>query len=123
MSSRRTPVPDSRRCPNLPHSTQHSVEKRIIGWLAAEQGREDLQAALEHLAVVERPLPLRNAIVHRFAPVSQQEVERRTEGVAVAELIGHMRALYQLLFNDPLGDEHPYKQINALCTRILDGER
>lgn len=95
--------------------------RRIVGALAARAGQEALQRALTALEVVERPLPLRNRVVHSFRPLSREEVEGKA-GTRVEELLAAMRRAYQETFGVEAPEASPYDTLNRLCLDALKGD-
>ena len=115
------PPPDP-KAENSRREVNRSNLRKIIERLARDQDQPRFLAALDELAVVDRPIPLRNDIVHRFRPISRDEVERRAK-VQVPDLLAAMRSAYQHAFGVSIRAEHPYTMINNLCDRFLRGAR
>lgn len=114
--------PPNPEAENSRREVNRSNLRKIIERLARDQDQPRFLAALDELAVVDRPILLRNDIVHRFRPISRDEVERRAK-VQVPDLLAAMRSAYQHAFGVSIGAEHPYTMINNLCDRFLRGAR
>ena len=114
--------PPNPEAENSHREVNRSNLRKIIERLARDQDQPRFLAALDELAVVDRPILLRNDIVHRFRPISRDEVERRAK-VQVPDLLAAMRSAYQHAFGVSIGAEHPYTMINNLCDRFLRGAR
>ncbi|NTV65588.1 MAG: hypothetical protein HGA65_18920, partial [Oscillochloris sp.] len=65
---------------------------------------------------------LRNDIVHRFTPISREEVEKQASA-SVTDLLAAMRQTYQFAFGIVVSDESPYDSLNKLCVDILKGQK
>jgi hypothetical protein len=63
---------------------------------------------------------LRNNIVHRFTPISENEICQKAVS-SVAELLDAMRAAYLAAFDLVVPPEHPYVEINRLCLQLAEG--
>jgi hypothetical protein len=96
--------------------------RKIIGALATKPEQESIRASLVDLELVDRPIPLRNDIVHRFNPISRKDIEQKVE-VTVDELLAAMRRAYELLFGVSVSVESPYDALNHLCVQLLKGEK
>ncbi len=96
--------------------------RAIISALATQPAHESIRQALAALEVVEEPIALRNDIVHRFNPISKEEIEKKA-GVAVETLIAAMRQTYQHAFGTIIPNESPYDTLNKVCRDILRGTR
>lgn len=90
--------------------------------LANQLQKVDFLAALETLGLIDRPMPLRNDIVHRFTPLSESEIIAKA-GCSPKELIAAMRTCYQHQFQIHVPEIHPYREINTLCFELLEGTR
>lgn len=78
--------------------------------------------ALGKLAILDKAIPLRNDIVHRFHPISRDEIERRASA-PISEMLLAMRQAYRDAFNAEVSDESPYDTINRLCHDILQEKK
>lgn len=96
--------------------------RKIIAALATQPEHEPIRKTLDHLAIVDQPVSLRNDIVHRFTPISRDEVEKRT-GTSVNDLLAAMRQAYRDAFTVVVPDESPYDSLNKVCSDILRGIR
>ena len=96
--------------------------RTIIAALSTAAEHEAIRQFLVELAVVERPVPLRNDIVHRFTPISRDEIERKA-GVSVEALLAALRRAFQHAFGVVVPEESPYDMLNRLCADILKGEK
>jgi hypothetical protein len=94
--------------------------RRIVARLAEQQAQQAYLAALADLEVVDRPIPLRNRVVHDFTPLAVEEIEQKAQG-SISDLLAHMRSAYRHAFGIPVPEEHPYRYINEVCERILGG--
>ncbi len=94
----------------------------IVDRLADRHARADYLAALADLVVVDRPIPLRNRVVHDFTPLSREEIEEKAQ-CSVPDVLARMRSAYQHAFGIPVPEEHPYRRINQVCTQILEGQQ
>lgn len=96
--------------------------RQIIAALATEPGHEPIRQVLAALEIVDGPIPLRNAVVHRFTPLSQAEIEKKA-GVPIEALLAAMRRAYTSAFGRSVPEESPYDTVNTLCADILKGQR
>lgn len=94
----------------------------ILKALTVKPEHESFQRALTGLDIVGRPVSLRNNIVHRFTPISRDEIEKHA-GATIAEILAAMRQAYRDAFNAEVSDESPYDTINRLCHDILQGTK
>ncbi|KAB8145998.1 hypothetical protein F8S13_02665 [Chloroflexia bacterium SDU3-3] len=102
---------------NEEREIDREVLKVVVQLFATDAGRADtLIAALD---VVGRPIGLRHNIVHRFAPVSQKEIEQKAE-CAIEDLIQAMHTAYHAAFNAHDDMTFAYGQVNALCRELIE---
>jgi hypothetical protein len=114
-------APDDLSLENKAREVDRTNMRAIIAALATAPEHEAIRRFLAALEVVDRPIPLRNDIVHRFTPVSKEEIERKAE-VNVEELLSAMRQAYQHAFGVVVPEGSPYDTLNRLCADILKGQ-
>lgn len=115
-------APDDREAENKAREVNRTNLRTIITALATAPEHEAIRSALVELALIDRPIPLRNDIVHRFTPISRDELVHRA-GVSLDELLAAMRRAYQHAFGTVVPDASPYDSLNKLCSDILKGTR
>ncbi len=106
----------------FPERTATRESLRVVnGYLAAQAEKAKLLAALQQLEQVERPVALRNRVVHDFTPLSQPEIEQKA-GATLAELVAAMREALRLVTGLDVPPQHPYAaRVNPLCQQVLEG--
>jgi hypothetical protein len=114
-----------------PDDPQHEKNRRqvdrknlrqIVTALTTAPEHTNIQTALEALTLVDAPIPLRNDIVHRFKPLSREEIETKA-GASIDALLTALRQTYALIFGRIVPEESPYDTINKLCADILKGQK
>lgn len=95
---------------------------RVVNTYLAEQaGRTDLLVAVQQLEQVDRPVSLRNRVVHDFTPLSQAEIEAQAQAT-LDDLIKAMREALRLVAGLDVPQQHPYAAlVNTLCQQVLEG--
>ncbi len=96
--------------------------RTIITALAVGEEHESIRLGLRELELIDRPIPLRNNIVHRFNPLSRDDIEQKAQ-MSVDELLAAMRRAYELLFGVSVPVESPYDALNRLCAHLLKGDK
>jgi hypothetical protein len=96
--------------------------RAIITALATEPEQAGVQQALAQLALIDKPIPLRNDIVHRFSPLSREEIERKA-GISSTDLLMAMRRTYTFAFSQVVSEQSPYNSLNLLCIDMLKGRK
>lgn len=114
--------PDDAGSENKAREVDRANLRLIVAALAQGPEHEALRQALAELELVDRPVALRNDIVHRFTPISQAEVEARA-AASVDELLAAMRNAYRYVFGAVVPEESPYDSLNRLCADILRGQK
>jgi hypothetical protein len=107
---------------NAAREVDRSNLRTIITALAGAPEHEAVRLALAELDRLDAPISLRHDIVHRFTPVSQDEIEKKA-GASIEVILAAMRQTYQYAFGRPVPAESPYDSLNRLCADILKGQR
>ncbi len=96
--------------------------RQIVAALATGVEHETIRKALSELELVDKPIPLRNDIVHRFSPISQEEIEKKAHA-SIETLLKAMRQTFVYAFDLVIADETPYVALNRLCADMLKGQK
>ncbi|RRR65920.1 MAG: hypothetical protein EI684_21760 [Candidatus Viridilinea halotolerans] len=114
--------PEKSAAENFARRVDRENLRKVLGALATAPEHAHIRQFLVELEPVDRPIPLRNNIVHRFTPISQEEIERKAEAT-VDDLLAAMRRAYQAAFGVVVPEESPYATLNRLCLDMLKGQR
>ena len=115
-------APDKPAAENQQRAVDRANLRQVIAALSAASGAADMSQALDNLAIIDRPVALRNDYVHRFTPLAEEDIVARAQ-CSLADLLQAMRNTFAVIGQQVLLTPHPYEQINVICRHILAGEQ